>query len=144
KHVSLETVLSGGGLYKIYQFLRDTNQYSESFVVKNEMLNNDPAQIITEHALANEDELCSKTLDLFISIYGSIAGDIALHYYPVDELLIAGGIAPRLKNKIASQEFINAFLNKGLMSENMQKITVKLILNDKVGLYGALSCAKNQ
>lgn len=143
KHVSLETVLSGGGLYKIYQFLRDENQYSESFVVKNEMLNNDPAQIITEYALANDDELCSKTLDIFVSIYGSIAGDIALHYYPVDELLIAGGIAPRLKDKIATQQFLNAFRNKGLMSENMQKVTIKLILNDKVGLYGALSCSKN-
>lgn len=143
QHVGLEMLLSGSGIFKIYQFLCETNQYSESFVVKNEILNNDPAQIITEYALANDDELCSKTLDIFVSIYGSIAGDVALQYYPVDELFIAGGIAPRIKDKILSPQFLNAFSNKGLMSENLQKITIKLILNDRVGLYGALSCIES-
>ncbi len=138
QHVSLESILSGGGLYTVYQFLKETNQGKESITVKTEMQNTDPAKVITDYALTNKDELSSKALDMFVEIYGAIAGDVTLHYYPVDELYIAGGIAPKIKNKISSPAFLNSLTNKGLMSENLKNITVKLVLNEKVGLYGAL------
>jgi glucokinase len=142
KHVSLEMLLSGNGLYTIYRFLRDESNISESAVVNEALYKADPAQIITEYALSGNDELCEKTLDCFIDIYGAAAGNVALHYYPVDELYIAGGIAPKIKEKMLSQGFLEAFQNKGLMSSNMKKITIKLILEDRVGLYGALSNVK--
>ena len=138
QHVSLESILSGGGFYSVYQFLRETNQGKESITVKTEMQKTDPAKVITDYALANKDELSTKALDMFVEIYGAIAGDVALHYYPVDELYIAGGIAPKIKNKLSSPAFLNSLTNKGLMSENLKNITVKLVLNEKIGLYGAL------
>lgn len=143
KHVSLEMVLSGSGIYNIYRFLREQSYYSESTTIKKAIQDTDPAVVITQHGLKRDDELCSKTLEMFVEIYGSIAGDVALHYYPVDDVYIAGGIAPKIKDKLASQIFLNSFINKGLMSSNMKKINIKIILNDKVGLYGALSNMKD-
>lgn len=142
KHVCLESVLSGNGLYTIYQFFLENSQLIESAVVKNAILETDPAEVVTTYALSNEDELCVNALDMFVEIYAAIAGDVTLHYYPVDELYIAGGIAPKIKEKISSQLFLNSFANKGLMENNLKEITIKLILNDKVGLYGALGVSQ--
>lgn len=142
QHVSLEMILSGRGLVRLYHFFNEVIGLPQSSEVKEAMLHNDPAKIISDYALANKDNLCVKTLDCFVEIYGSAAGDIALHYFSSTELYIAGGIAEKIKNKMSEKRFLNAFFNKGLMSEKMKKITVKLVLENKVGLYGALSYAK--
>lgn len=140
-HVSLEMLLSGNGLLTIYDFLHEAGQISSSSIVAEEMKKSDPAQVITAYALADKDELCRNTLQCFVEIYGAAAGNAALQFYPVEEVYIAGGIAPRIKNKLLEQDFINAFINKGPMSANMDKITIRLITQEKVGLYGALSKA---
>jgi len=142
-HVSLEMLLSGKGLITIYQFLRDVAGLVESSVIKKAMQKIDPAQVISEHALSNDDALCQKTLEVFIDIYAAAAGNIVLQHYPVSELYIAGGIAPKIKDKMLGQCFIDAFINKGLMSSNMKKITIKLVMQEKVGLYGALIQAQD-
>jgi len=141
-HVSLEMLLSGRGLATIYKFLYEVMGLSESLAVNKAMKKSDSAQVITEYALSGSDKLCQQTVDCFIDIYGAAAGNVALHYYPIGEVFIAGGIAPKIKNKMLDQRFTHAFANKGAMSSNMKKITIKLVCQDKVGLYGALSHAQ--
>ncbi len=140
-HVSLEMVLSGRGLFTIYNFFREQEAASESRTVIEAMKKNDPAQVITEYALSGCDVLCQKTLACFIDIYGAAAGNAALSFYPVDEVYVAGGIASKIKDKLKAQRFRDAFINKGLMTSNMKKIKIKLILQESVGLYGALKVA---
>ena len=140
-HVSLEWVLSGKGLMTIYQFLHEVAGLPQSPVIIEAMENADPAQVITESALLEIDDLCQKTLDMFIDIYGAAAGNAALYYYPVCDLYIAGGIAAKIKNRMIDGRFTRCFNNKAAMSAVMQKITIKLILQENVGLYGALSYA---
>jgi len=142
QHVSLEMLLSGNGLHTIYQYLREVKALPESVLIREEMKKTDPAQVITEYAILEKDSLCKKTLDIFVDIYGAAASNAALFYYPVGTLYIAGGIAPKIKKLIMNERFIQAFLNKGVMSLNMKKITVKLIVQDNVGLYGALINAR--
>lgn len=153
-HVSLEMLLSGQGLVNIYRFLHETTGLPETLGLidnagdnEKESKGDDPqetdyARLITEQAILEKDDLCLQALNVFIDIYGAAAGNVALHYYPLNELYIAGGIAPKIKAKIAEPRFIKAFLSKGVMSVNMKKITVKLITQDKVGLYGALAQAQ--
>jgi len=137
-HVSLEMILSGRGLLIIYNFLQEQQRGSQLNSTLEAMKTNDPAQVITEYAISNNDELCLRTLECFIDIYGSAAGNAALHVYPVDEVYIAGGIGARIKDKLQEKRFMDAFKNKGLMTSNMEKIKIKLILNENIGLYGAL------
>jgi glucokinase len=73
-----------------------------------------------------------------------VAGDIALHYYPVNAVYLAGGIAPKIRGMLASQAFIEAFTNKGPMRNNLQKVPVKLVLNDSPGLDGAIAYARQR
>ena len=138
-HVSLEMLLSGKGLENIYHFLHEYKRLEVSLDVMNEMDSKDPAQVITDFALSGTDKLCQETLACFIDIYGAAAGNIALHYYPISQLFIAGGIARKIQSKMSEPAFINAFSNKGLLTSNMKMINVKLIIQDKVGLYGALA-----
>ena len=137
--MKLEMVLSGRGIVNIYHFLHQVCGVTESPKIKQAMLESEPAQVISEAALAGKDELCQKTLDCFVDIYGSAAGNAALNYYPVSQVYIAGGIAAKIKDQITGHRFIDAFINKGLMSANMEKITIKLVTEEKVGLYGAMS-----
>ncbi len=138
-YVSLESIVSGRGFVTLYTFLRDVKNIPQSSAIRESINSGVPAKIITDAALTHKDELCEKTLELFIQIYGSAAGNSALNYYPVDEVLIAGGIAPKIKQQINSRLFIDAFNQKGLMTSNMKKMNIKLITQDRVGLYGALS-----
>ncbi len=141
-YVCLEMILSGSGLVRIYQFLSETEKYSESMDIKKAMRTSDPAQVITDAALAQSDELCQKTLECFIEIYGGAAGDIVLHYYPLAELYIAGGIASKISSKMTDKCFVEAFANKGVMTSNMKEITIKLVRDEKVGLRGAILVAQ--
>lgn len=143
KHVSLEMLLSGRGLFTIYSFLQETSDLTELPEVKKALQANDPARVITEQALSSNDALCESALDMFVDIYAAAAGDIVLQHYPVSELYIAGGIAPKIKDKMLTARFLDVFVNKGLMSSNMQKLTVKLVMQEKVGLLGALSLAQS-
>jgi glucokinase len=142
-HVSLEMLLSGRGLVTIYHFLRDVKGFAEPSIVHDEMQQADPAQVISQRGLAGDDVLCQKTLEIFVDIYGAAAGDIVLQHYPVSALYIAGGIAPKIKDKMLEPRFIAAFGNKNLMASNMKKVTVKLVMQEKAGLLGALSVARS-
>ena len=141
-HVSIEMLLSGAGLLRIYDFLHELGGISESPTIIEAMRDIDPAQVITDHALLKDDELCLQTVNLFLDIYGSAAGNAALHYYPIADLYVAGGIAAKISRKMADGHFIDAFINKGKMSSILKNITVKVITQEKVGLYGALSYAR--
>lgn len=140
-HVSLELLLSGNGFGRIYHFIRDVLHVEESGVVRQQMQQGDPAEVITRFALAKQDALCCQVLDTFIQIYGAAASDISLHYYPLDVVYIAGGIAPKLCERMQQPDFIQAFNNKGAMTDNMQNLTIRLVTEERVGQYGAIARA---
>jgi glucokinase len=94
-HVSFERVLSGPGLYNIYQFFRDTGRAEEPTWLAEEIREHDPSTVISQHGLKGSCELCVKTLDLFVSFYGAEAGNLALKAMATGGIFIGGGIAPR-------------------------------------------------
>ena len=77
-HVSYERIVSGPGLRNIYEFLRDTGRGKETPEVTAAMQAGDPAAAITHAALAGSCPLCVQTLDMFVSLYGAEAGNLAL------------------------------------------------------------------
>ena len=138
-YVSVENLLSGRGIATIYQYLKTLAKSIENDAIREQIILNDPAKVITDNAISNNCNLCKQTVDMFLNIYGSVASNVLLHYYPVSQLYIAGGIANKIKNIMKDGQFIDAFNNKGLMQKNMQDVSVKLVCQEKTGLYGALS-----
>jgi len=142
--VSYERLVSGVGLVAIYEFLLVTTQHSEDPELRKSMIENDPSAAISEFAINNNDSLALEALELFIEIYGSQAGNLALSVLPRDGLYLAGGIAAKNLKSFENGNFIKAFTAKGKMAELAKTIPVRLILEPKVGLMGARYLAQQE
>jgi glucokinase len=140
-HVSYERVLSGPGLRNIYDFLRSTGRGEEPAWLTEEMLHKDPSAAISEAACAGRCPLCELALDMFVSIYGAEAGNLALKTMATGGLFVGGGIAPKIIEKLTGPAFMDAFVAKGRMKGLMQSIPVRVIMNDRAALLGAAICA---
>jgi len=137
KRVSYERVLSGAGLLEIYRFLRDSGRGEEPEWLKQEMLQQDPSAAISKAALEARSELCQQALDLFVSIYGAEAGNLALKFKATGGVFVGGGIAPKIVEKLKGPTFMEAFKAKGRMRRLLEAIPVRVIMNDKTALLGA-------
>ena len=135
--VSAERVISGQGLFNIYQFLKDTRRGEEPTWLVDQMRHKDPPAVITENALVGKSPLCTQALDLFVSLYGAEAGNMALKVMATGGVYLGGGIAPKIIAKLRDPVFMNAFTAKGRMRPLLQAIPVRVILNPKVALLGA-------
>lgn len=136
-HVSWERVLSGPGLFNIYQFLRDSGHGEEPAWLADRLKQDDPAAVISEAARSRQCELCVKALDLFLSLYGAEAGNLALKAMATGGVYIGGGIAPKIIGNFYESAFMKAFTDKGRLSPLLRNIPVKVVMNDKSALYGA-------
>jgi glucokinase len=140
-HVSYERVLSGPGLVNVFHFLRDTGRGSEPQWLTDEMLHSDPAAAISNAALSGSCALCEHALDLFVSVFGAEAGNLALKVMATGGVYLGGGIAPKMLAKLSGPLFMHAFLGKGRMQPLLESMPVKVITNDKTALMGAARCA---
>ncbi|MGA8178489.1 MAG: glucokinase [Desulfobacterales bacterium] len=140
-HVSIERVVSGTGLVNIYEWLKDSDRINESEGFSLKLKEMDPAVAITDTALENRDSGCVKALEMFVSIFGAVAGDIALFGLTTGGIFLGGGIPPKILPKLKEDIFMKAFVNKGRFKDFLEKIPVKVILNDKAALVGAAHCA---
>lgn len=146
--ISVERVVSGMGIAAIYQFLRDREYVSESPEIAEAIRtwereagkgekSIDPAAVIAKAAAAGSDRLSKETMERFVSLYGAEAGNLALKLLPFGGLYIAGGVAAKNLPLMKSGIFIEAMTDKGRMRPLMERIPVRLILNQNVGLLGA-------
>jgi glucokinase len=135
--VSTERVVSGPGLRNIYRFLRDVHHQPENPAVAEAMRSGDPSAAITQAALAGECPLCGEVLDLFISLYGAEAGNVALRTLATGGVYLGGGIAPKVIERLRGPGFMQAFTAKGRLSPLLESIPVRVILNDRTALLGA-------
>ncbi|MBW2559908.1 MAG: glucokinase [Deltaproteobacteria bacterium] len=140
EHVSYERVCSGMAIPDIYEFLRDGGYGEEPDWLAGELSGvEDVTPVIVQGALseAKSCELCSATLDLFVSVLGAEAGNLALKVMATGGLYIGGGIPPRIISLLEKPSFLQAFKNKGRYSDLMGRIPVHVITNPKAALIGA-------
>ena len=135
KRVSYERALSGPGLLNIYSFLRDTGRGEEPEWLTKKLATGDPPAEIT--AAAGECTLADQAVELFVSIYGAAAGNVALHFMATAGLYVAGGIAPKIISRLKGKTFLDSFLDKGRLSSLLADIPVRVIMNKKAALIGA-------
>lgn len=139
-HVSYERVLSGSGLHAVYEFLRDTKKNEPTWLAERLRVS-DPAAVIAEVGMNKQAEICVQALDLFASIYGAEAGNLALKALALDGVYLGGGIAPKLLPKLKDGTFLRAFTGKGRYKRLLNAIPVRVIMNPKTALLGAASVA---
>ena len=145
ERVSYERVLSGPGLKNIYDFLRDSGTEKEPPWLRDELGQaSDPTAAISQHGMSGTAAICELALDVFVAVYGAEAGNLALKLMATGGVFISGGIASRVLPKLTGPVFLQAFTAKGRLQPLLEKIPVKIITNERVGLIGAARYALNR
>jgi len=137
--VDVERVCSGIGIPNIYEFLRDEEKiFERSETAELIATSNDRTKAIIEAALdpVNPSELCGATIETFVSILGSEAGNLALKVLATGGVYLAGGVALHLKSALKDPRFMQAFIRKGRFEYLMTSIPVHLITT-QAALLGA-------
>ncbi len=139
-HVSYEWVCSGVGIPNIYAFFRDTGRAPEPDWLHEQLAQaDDPTPVIVTNALSGDSAcaLCRLTLDMFVSVLGAEAGNLALKVLATGGIYIGGGIPPRILPFLLSERFRRAFLHKGRFISLLENMPVYVIMNAKAALIGA-------
>ena len=144
--ISPERYCSGYGIYNIYKYVMRHPLYDqpECIGLRRALFSvsdSDKAAVIVKYAIEHREPSALRTIDIFLSIYGSVTGNLALTSLPFRGLYIAGGIAPRLIKQIKESKFLEKFRDKGRMSNIMKDFPVHIIMNTDVGLIGARTYA---
>ena len=134
--VSVELILSGRGFHTIHTFLNPSVQHS-SFAGPEA----DAAPEITRLALEGKCPVCVQTLDLWVSLYGSEAGNLALKVLARGGVWVAGGIAVKIRKKMEDGTFFRAFCQKEKFAALLAQIPIRMVLNEEAPLIGAMSQA---
>lgn len=126
-HVSAETVLSGGGLLRLYQAICVLDGHAARL--------NTPAEI-TEAALA-DDPLALAVIEQFCRFLGRVAGNNVLTLGGRGGVFIVGGVIPRFAELFLRSGFAASFADKGCMSAYFEGVPVWLVTAEYSGLEGA-------
>jgi glucokinase len=141
EHVSYERILSGPGLVNVYEFLRESGAGKKSPELADKLAKGDAAAAISGAALDGSCALAGKALDLWISIYGAEASNLALKVMATGGMFLAGGITPKILARLKGPIFMRGFLHKGRLRQLLESIPVHVVTNEKAGLLGAARCA---
>jgi glucokinase len=134
--VSVEQIVSGRGFRLIHEFL-DASVTHAAF----EDPARDAAAEITGHALTKSCPVCVATVDLWLTLYGAEAGNLALRTLALGGLYVAGGIAPKIWPLLQQGRFLQAFQEKGELIELLQRVPVHVVRDEEVPLKGAAAVA---
>ncbi|HET90256.1 MAG TPA: glucokinase [Chloroflexi bacterium] len=143
EHVSYESICSGLGLPNIYAYLRDSGQGEEPAWLAQKLAEvDDPTPVIVGVALGKESkkrtcELCEAALEMFVSILGAEAGNLALKVLATGGVYLGGGIPPRILSALAGGQFLASFRSKGRFFGLLAQMPIHVIVNPKAALLGA-------
>lgn len=142
RHVSYERILSGVGFSHLYDFLVDSQFGPACPAVPNANdaagLGMDRNAVISRLGVSGEDDVCAEAVRLFVEVYGGEAGNLALKAFATGGVYIGGGIGPKVRSALESGDFMRAFVAKGRFEDLLGRLSVKLALNPKTPLIGAM------
>jgi glucokinase len=139
-HVSYERVLSGDGLGALYDFFASRSGKEPSAIAR-KLEHGDRNAAIAELGLARASRPAARAVDMFASIYGAEAGNLALKALAVGGVFVAGNIARHIV-PARSELFLEGFRKKGRFSGLMSTIPVVVVTDPLVGVRGALAMAR--
>jgi glucokinase len=139
--VDRDRLLSGEGLTHLYDFLKSDGFAPENARVSRAFLSADRAAVISRYGLARRDPLCREALRLFVSLYGSESGNLALQYRATGGIFIAGGIAPKILPAMRDPVFLDSFGSKPPLEDLLSRIPIHIVLDPRLPLFGAASAA---
>lgn len=140
EHVSYEWVCSGIGIPNLYSFFKDTGRYPEPATFAKVLAEADDKTPLIVNAGIQEPEkhpICVAVLELFTSILGAQAGNLAMTVSSFGGMYVGGGIPPRIVDYIRSPLFVKAFQDKGRLGAMVADMPIYLVTHPNTALMGA-------
>jgi len=125
--VSVERVISGQGFTTLHQALA---------TLRGEEVESLTPREITRRALENPEGNCGQVVDVFCSILGTFAGDMAVTFNATGGVYLAGGILPKIQDFFLNSRFRERFEDKGRLTY-VKDIPTLQIREQQPALVGA-------
>lgn len=141
EHVSWERIVSGIGFSHLYDFLAESGFAPPCPAISGAADSDDGIDrnaLISRLGITGEDPLCEEAVRMFAELYGAEAGNLALKSFATGGVFIGGGIGPKIRPVLESGTFIRSFTAKGRFQQFLSNIPVKLALNPRTPLLGAI------
>ena len=137
EHVSWERLLSGNGIFTIWEYLTMVEKKERPSWLLQQMENTDPAPIISKAALDATCPVCMETIEIFNRYLATEAVNMILKLKATGGLYLAGGIAPKLLALLKPDTWKDVFNKSGRMSQLLKEVSVYVVLNEKAPMLGA-------
>ena len=152
-HVSYERIASGSAIHYVYDFFVGHQRVRES--KENAALietADDPNVAIVSLATRRKSEAAMRTIELWSSVYGAEAGNLALKTFATGGVYVCGGASASMADVLAHglkgrqkrgapSPFLAAFADKGRMRPLLEAMPIALCLEPLAGMLGAASHA---
>jgi glucokinase len=144
--LSVERIVSGTGLGHIATWLlqkSDTQQHPLQPLAL-EWRTNKSCDLPAKVGMAAEqgDRLMQRAQSIWLSAYGSAAGDLALQELCTGGLWVGGGTAAKQLAGLQSAAFLNAMRRKGRFEEFLGGLRVTAVIDPESGLFSAACRAR--
>ena len=127
ERVSIERLLSGGGILSLYRALCDIHGHGMALSTP---------EAVGKAAQAHSDPMAAEAMAVFFAVLGSVAGDLALTLGARGGVYIAGGIVPRYVELLRHSQFRSRFESKGRFAEHNEGIPSFIVTHPNPGLLG--------
>ena len=134
--VSAERVISGKGIVNVFDF------FAEKFPDKvdkklQEKIKDHPEGAGVIARAAYDDHLCGEAFNLVLDAYGAELGNAAVKWLPFGGLYVCGGIAVKNRERLKERVFLEAYKDRGRLRPLLDRVPLRLVLVDDLGLRGA-------
>ncbi len=130
--VEAETVISGGGLVRLYRAICASGRVAPRFATP---------EAVTKAGLAGADDEATEALDLLATYLGRLAGDLALIFMATGGVYLGGGISAKIAPVLKSGGFRQAFVGKPPHDGLLAGIQTAIILKEDAALAGVAAFA---
>lgn len=154
--VSVERVVSGPGVHRIYRHLRHVEGVGadagvDALLEPGDGGGMDPSAAVAQAAMTGGSDVAERAVLRFLGAYGGEAGNWALRTLASGGLWLGGGVARKLLvgpagtpdawRERAREAFLARFLAKGRLAPWLARVPVHVVTSDLAPLLGAAHCA---
>ena len=135
--VSWESVLSTGGLFNVYRFLRDVKRQVQPEWLTQEIEAGNFTKAIIQGAIDKRDRICTMTIETFLVFLAREANSLVLKMKATGGLFLSGEIPVMLEQFLNNSVFYKNFIISDKMENVLKDIPIYLVKDEKTIINGA-------